>query len=350
MSHHKGKFQSCELENISSKLKFIAKLSPGQKISVKAQCIQSNSYLTSIVRYLSGENRDNVYKFIVDLIQDAFSILESFSCSSNEYDLRVCKNMIIDLINLKPGLENLIKTYKKDHKYVAKVEVIIENLEVRIKKLCDERNLAYDDIIVEASEKFKKDEPVVNLDACPITKDDPSDSENEELEAAQEQEPEAAQEQTKPEDPAEEKKKTSDFMRECPRNPTISADPTTSADPEEPTEQLVETVPECENKIEAQPVAEISRAIPEQKEQRNMTYCDIIQMNSTTCSRLPREMPIQREMPQTIEINSGMVKGVCPSDLRRKKKKHIHQYDSYYRTCDEDIHLYQPDLQNPLIR
>lgn len=156
MSSHKGIFKNSELETISSKLKFVSMLQPGQKISVNTQAIQENTYWTSMVRSLTGENRIKVYKYISDVMQDSFSILDSLSNSSNEYDIQICKNLITDLILLKPGLNNLQKTYDLDKMYVSKIATLIQNLEVNIRKLCSTRNIDYNELYDLAQAKMQE--------------------------------------------------------------------------------------------------------------------------------------------------------------------------------------------------
>ena len=157
MSNHKGKHRSCEVDAISSKLKFVAKIQPGQKISVNTQSIQNNTYATSLIRYLQGESREKVYRFISDLVKDAFSVLDSYANSKDPFEIEDCKNMIIDLINLEPGLRNLRGTYKNDPRYVSDLETLIQNLETRTKKLCSERNLNYEELKTEAANRLLKE-------------------------------------------------------------------------------------------------------------------------------------------------------------------------------------------------
>ena len=113
MSTHKGIFKNSEIEALSSKLKFIGKIKPGQKINVETQSIQDNTYWTSMSRTISSESRNKVYNYLSDVIQDSLSILDSLSNSSNEYDIRVCKNLITDLINFRKYSENLCQTFRK---------------------------------------------------------------------------------------------------------------------------------------------------------------------------------------------------------------------------------------------
>lgn len=164
MSKHKGFFKESEIEKISSKLKFISKIEPGQKISVKSNYIQNNTYYTSVVRYLTGEDREKVYSFICDVIQDSFSVLDSLSDSSNDYDIKICRNMIADLIDLKPGLDNLKKTYHKDKNYVSKMETLTQNLDVKIEELCNKKNISLEQIIKEKKEQREKEKQQEELE------------------------------------------------------------------------------------------------------------------------------------------------------------------------------------------
>ena len=171
MSTHKGIFKGSDLEKISSKLKFVGMLKPGQKISVSSTpSIQENTYWTSFVRTFTGESRERVYKFISDVISDSLNILEGLSNSSNDFDIQICKNLITDLIFLGPGLSNLQDTYKLDKMYVSKIKVLMENLEVKIRELCHKRDIDYELLQEEANKKMKElqkeleDQQVITLD------------------------------------------------------------------------------------------------------------------------------------------------------------------------------------------
>lgn len=152
MSKYRGRISSDQADTISSKLKFISKLQSGQKIFVKDKSLylRDDSYITSLSRYLSGEGREKSFKFINDTIQDSLAILNSYSNSRDMHDIDICTNMIIDLINISHGLENLKKTYKSDHAYVSKLETLMQNLQVEIKRLCANRQLDYTAIVTRA--------------------------------------------------------------------------------------------------------------------------------------------------------------------------------------------------------
>ena len=255
MSSHKGKFKSCEVETISSKLKFVGMLEAGQKIGVSTQTLQDNSYVTSFVRYMNGENRVKVYRFISDLLKDAFSVLDSYANSSDKHDIRICKNMIIDLINLRPGLENLKSTYRSDQKYLAQLQTMIENLQVQTEKLCNDHLLDFEEIKVEAEERRQ------------------------------------AEMGTPLELPLEEQ--SSDDEEEVPED-----------------QEDQETTEVLEDKL--------------------------------------RSVNLTEEVEPDVEVNPSSFSKTARS--KGKKKKHSHQYDSYYVTKSEDIHLYRPELHKGLIQ
>jgi hypothetical protein len=165
MSKHKGFFKESEIEKISSKLKFISKIDPGQKISVNSNYIQNNTYFTSVVRYLTGENREKVYNYICDVVQDSFSVLDSLSDSSNDYDIKICRNLIGDLLELKPGLQNLKQTYSRDKNYVSKMETLGQNLDVKIEELCNKKDISLSQIIADKEELKKKEALELELEA-----------------------------------------------------------------------------------------------------------------------------------------------------------------------------------------
>jgi hypothetical protein len=183
-------------------------------------------------------------------------------------------------------------TYRHDHKYVAEIETMLENLSVRIEKLCSERNLEYKSIADEAKLKLQVNQTVKEL---------PIDDEEVEPEPEPEQEQVHDVEQEKDN---EEMEKKTEIKEEEKKN-------------EEDLSQIT--------------AIEKSEELP--------------QLTNDNESMFLQEFKKEEEV-------SPSQSPPLPDDIKalRKKKKKGHQYDSYYMTSHEDIHLYHPGLQKGLIK
>lgn len=143
MTHHA--IQS-DVDDISSKLKFIARIEPEQKISIRKDNLSlvNKKLSTKLWRIWDGywhkEGRKNSYDFLKETIDRAYNLLLRLRHSSSDYDITVYRNFIIELINVEPGLRNLMGTYHKDVDYVTNLATMIDNLKVKITELCDYKN------------------------------------------------------------------------------------------------------------------------------------------------------------------------------------------------------------------
>jgi len=137
------------LDSLILNLKIISKLKPGYKLSIKENNGQVNdvyidtSYLQYLYRMFSDNSRDHTTKFLEMLDKEITKKIEELVKEENYTDsnmfLNSKENILLNLshnLNLSlVGLNNLINTYANDEYTISKIEMIINNFELKIRKI-----------------------------------------------------------------------------------------------------------------------------------------------------------------------------------------------------------------------
>lgn len=137
------------LDSLILNLKIISKLKPGYKLSIKENNEQVNnvyidtSYLQYVYRMFSDNSRDHTTKFLEMLDKEITKKIEELVKEENYTDsnmfLNSKENILLNLshnLNLSlVGLNNLINTYVNDEYTISKIEMIINNFELKIRKI-----------------------------------------------------------------------------------------------------------------------------------------------------------------------------------------------------------------------
>ena len=137
------------LDSLILNLKIISKVKPGYKLSIKQNNGKVNdvyidtSYFQYLYRMFSDNSRDHTTKFLEMLDKEITKKIEELVKEKNYID----SNMFLDskeniLLNLSHnlnlslvGLNNLINTYANDEYTISKIEMIINNFELKIRKI-----------------------------------------------------------------------------------------------------------------------------------------------------------------------------------------------------------------------
>lgn len=137
------------LDSLILNLKIISKLKPGYKLSIKENEDQFNiiyidtSYFQSLYRIFTDNSRDNTIKFLETLDKEITNKIEElvkeehyndssmFLNSKENILLNLSHNLSLSLV----GLNNLINTYATDEYTISKIEIIINNFELKIRKI-----------------------------------------------------------------------------------------------------------------------------------------------------------------------------------------------------------------------
>ena len=129
------------LDSMVLNLKIISKVKPGYKLSIKDNNLFiDTSYLQYFYRFYSYNSRNKTLEFLETLdnrITDKIEELvkdknyNMFLNSTENILLNLSHNLSLSLV----GLNNLINTYANDEFTISKIEMIINNFELKIRKI-----------------------------------------------------------------------------------------------------------------------------------------------------------------------------------------------------------------------
>lgn len=120
-------------KEIISRIKFIGKIQPGDKINTRYMYIQPKTFLTSLSRTLfSYDNRVNTITFLQESIYRCFDLITLLEINNKDSDKFVIDNILKDLIESKKGIINLKQTYETDIKFCCDIDTIIEYMDARL--------------------------------------------------------------------------------------------------------------------------------------------------------------------------------------------------------------------------
>lgn len=136
-------------DSIILNLKIISKLKPGYKLSVKENDTPENnlsnvyidtSYFQYFYRMWSDNSREQTTSFLENLDIEISKKIEELVCQEEtNMFLNSKENILLNLshnLNLSlVGLNNLINTYNDDEYIISKIEMIINNFELKIRKI-----------------------------------------------------------------------------------------------------------------------------------------------------------------------------------------------------------------------
>lgn len=118
------------LIDLLTQLKIIGMLRAHERFSTKGSMIrieQQTSFLTPIVRWAFGEDRENNMHQLQSIFEKALNMLEL------KKDDPVTREQIVsELVKAKDGLLNLQATYEGDSVSIAKLQIMTDVLERRL--------------------------------------------------------------------------------------------------------------------------------------------------------------------------------------------------------------------------
>ena len=156
MKDEKKKITDDMINEILYKLSIISYIKQGEKLYCddESNIFIDNSYIPSISRYISNQNRVVTIKNIKDIIDDVIYItdfiyrneisvkknekeknerqIKSFFKESNE---KILKNFYIKITCALDGLNNLKLTYSGDNTIKTSIDLLIGRLQTRISRL-----------------------------------------------------------------------------------------------------------------------------------------------------------------------------------------------------------------------
>jgi hypothetical protein len=149
------------VENVITNLKIISNLKPNDKLTIKNSLLSIDTpyYSQGMYRWWNQDSRTNTMIELEKIINDTFSIIDDiYSAELHEktggknLESKYYKNSLpqtyfqnensqqlqtfsSELTNTIKGLQNLKLTYRKDISICSKIDVMIEKINIRIKKI-----------------------------------------------------------------------------------------------------------------------------------------------------------------------------------------------------------------------
>ena len=117
--------------NILTSLKIIAQIRQHDKVSTRGDTVRvDNQYLQALRRYVNGESREINLLHMSEIFAQAFELLRLKKQDNDD----VVNRLEVELLNAKKGLENLKSTYAGDSVSRARLDVIIDQLNDKVKE------------------------------------------------------------------------------------------------------------------------------------------------------------------------------------------------------------------------
>ena len=155
MKNEKRKITDTMITDLIYKLTIISYLKHGEKLYCDESNIYiDNSYIPSLSRYMSNQNRNISITYITNIINDVIYITDfiyknEISIKKNEKEKeerlvrnffkesndKILKNFYIKLNCVIDGLNNLKLTYNNDNNIKTNIDLLIKKIESRINKL-----------------------------------------------------------------------------------------------------------------------------------------------------------------------------------------------------------------------
>lgn len=125
------------VQDIVSKLKFIAKVKPHEWMDVTRLQLYEKTYWNSFYRTLftRSESRNATLEFIRLVYAEAFELAFKYSTTSANFRHAVAKMILDAMGEAKAGIDNLKKSYENDRMFVSKLETLTDIFDTKIKEL-----------------------------------------------------------------------------------------------------------------------------------------------------------------------------------------------------------------------
>jgi ABC-type methionine transport system ATPase subunit len=135
------------VQNIISRLRFLAKIQHGEKINVRELFVRDNDSLVqrclrtarNLSTYISAsemfESKDSTILFIRTTINEAIALIFNYQKSTDKYERSVAYALIKDLEDSTCGIKHLMATYQGDRKFTSDADAIIQTMDIRLKSI-----------------------------------------------------------------------------------------------------------------------------------------------------------------------------------------------------------------------
>jgi len=117
---------------VVTRLKFIASITPNEKIDSQNLRIESSNILTPLKRFFYGDSRQQSMNFFTSTIDRTIEIIDAHIHTKSMSEKIFCANIINDLVLAITGLRAFQKTYESDKLISCEIDVIIETIEAKL--------------------------------------------------------------------------------------------------------------------------------------------------------------------------------------------------------------------------
>jgi hypothetical protein len=119
-------------QDVLSRLRFISRIQPGEKIEVESLRVHIHSWGNNLKRWWQSEGREYSLEFVRRAIVDAIIIIEDFLYHSDKLYRQVGELVLATLKDSRAGLYAFARTYESDRMYVARVETLRDMVTLRV--------------------------------------------------------------------------------------------------------------------------------------------------------------------------------------------------------------------------
>ena len=114
-----------KMEELSSTLKFIGQIRRDEKINTKHLTVTPNTLKTSFYRtFFENESRQTTLMFLQNNLYKAVQILDDYAKKKPDMSLLFVKSLVVDLIGVKDGINNLRQTYIDDRIFTCHLDTM----------------------------------------------------------------------------------------------------------------------------------------------------------------------------------------------------------------------------------
>lgn len=119
------------VHDILSKLRFIAKIKPGERVDVGRLAVSADGWCAGLGRLWQNEGRETTLAFMRRTVDDALATAGQMLGSPLEFNKELGRMLLAGLEEARVGVAALARTYESDRMFVAKVEILRDLITLR---------------------------------------------------------------------------------------------------------------------------------------------------------------------------------------------------------------------------
>ena len=129
-NNNENNYNKDELDNILLKLNIISQLKENDKLVVNNNDFKiDNNNFQFVKRWYYSENRENTLNKLNEIIDITFKFIE------NNHINKILQRILFSLKSCINGINSLKLTYKNDVNIITKIDLLIENINIKINEI-----------------------------------------------------------------------------------------------------------------------------------------------------------------------------------------------------------------------